>query len=258
MQDARLVDEIDRAEHLLQQDHDLRRGKGSVRRVQDVVQVFAVDEVDRHVGGVVVFEHLMHADDVRVNQFGQAPRLVDEVLHEAAQIAGVLARPRAHDAVRPAAERVGKTFLDDHGPVERILRQIGDPEPAAVEESKDRVLPVQQRRPRFQVIGEHVLAFGRDRGQLGISLVRALHRSVPVRGRLRPAPGEMARTSGGHPTSCHETAASRVPVQPPISILSPRVGPGVVVQTETMHRNRDDWGVSVTQTRPTAPNSAQE
>ena len=59
---------------------DLIRREGLIGRVQDVVQVFAVDVVDGHVGGVVVLEHLMHADDVGMHQPRQAFRLVHEAV----------------------------------------------------------------------------------------------------------------------------------------------------------------------------------
>ena len=46
------------------------------------------------------------------------------------------------------------TGPDDNGPVDRIPRQIGDPEAARVQEAEDLVLTIQKDRPWLQVIGK--------------------------------------------------------------------------------------------------------
>ncbi len=82
MQQPPPVDVPDGRNQLARDRHDLVGCQGALAFVDDLQQVVAPDMIHRHIGSIVVLEHLMHADDVRVRQQSQAPRLVQEAFHD--------------------------------------------------------------------------------------------------------------------------------------------------------------------------------
>ena len=73
-------------------------------------------------------------------------------------VALMRARPRLHDRSASAAERAGKTFLDDNFPVQAVFGQVCDAETAGVQKILNRVLPVHQRGAGGQLVGKAIFA----------------------------------------------------------------------------------------------------
>jgi hypothetical protein len=98
-------------------------------------------------------------------------------------------RAGPHEGVAAPAEGARKTLLDHHGAVERVARQVGDAEAAAVEEAIDDVLPAQELRAGFQVVDVKlgvVPLVGRDR----LRGTRRLALGAAPEGLGRPHAGE--------------------------------------------------------------------
>jgi hypothetical protein len=56
---------------------------GAAQRIEQRLQVHAVDQLQRHVVRAVGLAEVVHLDDGRIAQLGEQPRLVEEQLHEA-------------------------------------------------------------------------------------------------------------------------------------------------------------------------------
>ena len=73
-------------QHRKQIGHDVlraQRWRAALDRLQKVV---ALNEIHRHVGGLIVFEDLMHLDDVRMVQLRQRHRLLHEMTHSRPEV----------------------------------------------------------------------------------------------------------------------------------------------------------------------------
>ena len=157
VQDLLVVNEADRAKHLFEDVLGLGRGQIGVRILDDVQQVTAADEIQRHIGGVVVLENLMHTDDVRVVQLGKAAGLLHEQADDRLQLVLVGARTGLNDSTAAPAERTRETFLDDDLPVQTVAGKVGDTKAAGIEETFDRVLAVHQLGAGLQLVDEVLL-----------------------------------------------------------------------------------------------------
>jgi hypothetical protein len=101
--------------------------------LDDVQQRFAVDEIHRHVGGVVVAEELVHADDVGMLKRGQRAGLLLEQFEDGGEFVLAARRAQPYRLPRPAAHGGGEAFLDDHAPPEAVAGQVGHSESAGIQ-----------------------------------------------------------------------------------------------------------------------------
>jgi hypothetical protein len=120
--------------------------------LDDVEQRFAVDEIHRHVGGVVVAEELVHADDVGMLKRGERAGLLLEQFENRAEFILAARRPQPHRLPRPAAHGRREAFLDDHAPPEAVARQVGHAETAGIQIPFNHILPGTQLRAGGQLI----------------------------------------------------------------------------------------------------------
>ena len=116
-----------------------------IRIGRKVQKLAAPDQVKRDIGGVVLFEHLVDADDVGMAQPGQVPRLSHEHLDKRTQV-GSIARSSRFDGNSVARRQdTRKTFLEHDFPFQAVGGQVGDAEAAHAEKPLDRELTTQQR-----------------------------------------------------------------------------------------------------------------
>jgi hypothetical protein len=111
-----------------------------------------VDEIHRHVGGVVVAEELVHADDVGMLKRRERAGLLLEQLENRAEFVLAARRPQSHRLPRPAAHRRREAFLDDHAPPEAVARQVGHAEAPGIQIPFNHILPGTQLRAGWQFI----------------------------------------------------------------------------------------------------------
>ena len=142
VQHASLMEELHRAQALLQHFDDLVRHEGVIRGVQILPQIFAVGMVDCHVDGFIILKDLMHADDIRMDQICHLVRLSQEQANNGTVLILIGGGAGAHDGFAASADGVWKALLDHDRAVESVLGEIAYVEPAAVEEVDDRVLTV--------------------------------------------------------------------------------------------------------------------
>ena len=152
MQHPAVVDILDRAERLARQRLDFLRSEAIAVLFDHREQIEAVDVIDRHVSGLVLFEDLVHLDDVLVVERCQSMRFLDEVLHHVGEFFGMALRPDSHFVVGAEAHHARKALLDDDVAAETVLGPVGDAEAAAVEIAGDGVLTVQDPRAGRQFI----------------------------------------------------------------------------------------------------------
>ena len=114
--------------------------------------VFPVDEVHRHVGGSVVAEELVHADDIGMLKRGQSARLLLEKLEDGAEFVLAAGRAKPHGLARPVAHGGRKALLDDHAAAEAVARQVSDAESAGIQIPFNDILPGAQLCARWQLV----------------------------------------------------------------------------------------------------------
>ena len=136
----------------------------TVTRFQDRVRLFldhvkkvaTAHEIQRHVRGLVVFEHLMHADDIRMLELRQTPRFGTKMLHDRVEFRLVLTRTGHDVTVIPAAHRRREAFLDDNDTIQTIARKIRHPKATGVQEFLNPELSVQKLGTRLQRVSKRI------------------------------------------------------------------------------------------------------
>ena len=121
-----------------------------------VQQIPASNEVERHIGGHIVFEDLVDTDDIVVLQFRQPTRLGTEVLHNCVEFRLMLARPRHHIALVTAAHRGRETFLDHDDTVEAVAGEVRHAETTGIQELLNTELAVEKLGTRLQRVSETI------------------------------------------------------------------------------------------------------
>ncbi len=144
MQDVVSMHILDRVQQFQQHFLDVRGRQAAAILLDDVQKIPALDEIERHVGGAAILEHLVDADDVGMVQRRHAPRLEAEMFDDLFEILLQCTRPCPHVLAGSQAHRVRKAFLDDHLAVQAVPRQIGDAEAAGIQMAVDLVLAPQQ------------------------------------------------------------------------------------------------------------------
>ena len=154
----------------------LLRGR-AVEPLQPFLQRAAPDEIEQHVGRVVLLEDAPDADDVAVTELRQQARLVVELLEAPAVVALAVglggeanAGPLANDQV------LGEELFQREVLLQRlVVDQIGDAEPAAAEHARDHVLiDLRARRQRRGVLVGHRAGSETVRGRLRQKCATAL------------------------------------------------------------------------------------
>ena len=100
--------------------------------LEDIQHVLTFDKVEGHVGGVVVFKDLMHTDDVRMFEFSETTRLLNEQANNRFELRLVRARPRLNQQTTTPAKCAGEALFDDNLPIKAVTRHVGDAESASV------------------------------------------------------------------------------------------------------------------------------
>ena len=184
MQHVVVVDEPHSRQQLFGDDDDFLSGRLRALALDHFLQVKPVDEVDRHIGGEIVFKDLVHGHDVGMHDLGQIARLAHEKLNHRAEFGGMRPRPRRDDGFRPAAERAGEAFLDDHIAIKAVLGQIGDAKAAAVQITDDGILAAQKLGSGRKLVDDIIQI-------VGLSLDSLLLRHHALPSRPYPAPCDM-------------------------------------------------------------------
>ena len=127
------------------QKHVLDIGRCEMRAIgfDDLQQFAALNEIKRHIGGAIVLEHLMHADNVGMAQLCQTAGFLAEQRHDRLEIRLQAARPCLNHLVAAPTHRIGIAFLDHHLSVQTVQRKIGYAETARPQIAFDPVLPPQ-------------------------------------------------------------------------------------------------------------------
>jgi hypothetical protein len=110
--------------------------------IQPAFEALPFLEVQHHVAGVVRAEVAIDPHDVRVREFRESLRFLDEAVEPPFVIAGAILRAwRRLDAIGTSGKIAGKIFLDRDDAVERdLVGEIGHAEPAGAEDALDFVI----------------------------------------------------------------------------------------------------------------------
>ena len=156
MQNILPVQVINRSEDLSQDLVDLGRGQSFTTIFQCLQKIETFDIIQRHIGGIIIFEYLMHTDDIRVLQFCQAFGLLDKQIDDRLEFGLMCARPCANPRIATPAQGIGETFLDHNPAIQGILCQIGDAKATTVQEFLDDILAMKKLCSRLQLINKVV------------------------------------------------------------------------------------------------------
>ena len=121
--------------------------------VQNRDQINSVHIVERHIGGVVLFEDLMHGNDIGMLQRRHAARLAQELLFQGHKLRLGCGRNRTNLAVRALTQTRGKAFLYDDIPFEAVARHISHGKAALLKRLQNLVQPVQKTGAGWQFGG---------------------------------------------------------------------------------------------------------
>ena len=96
-------------------------------------QIFPDDLIQRHVGGIVFLEHLMHCHDVRMLELGKPTRLADELAFDGAELNIEIGFCSVYISAVPGADFSRKAFLDHDLTFQAVLGYVCDTKAATLQ-----------------------------------------------------------------------------------------------------------------------------
>ena len=150
MQKIGLVDFLERIEQGRDNAVEFLLARRAAQTLQPTLETLALLEVEHHVAGVVGAEVAVDAHDIRVREFGERLRFLDEAVETPAIIARAILRTGCgFDAAGAGREVRWEIFLDRDGAVERdFVREVSHAEAACTEHALDAIIANEFRSGR--------------------------------------------------------------------------------------------------------------